>query len=239
MLTFRDLRVKRSQEMNLFCNSAGENITKQGNWRVAAKKMSKWSPTRLQHANHRQPHISHWEPGFQVKVSLLGNGAYLVPLSLLDLTSFHCPPQSPLFLLLEQAKSIPVPQGHCTCSSSARNALPSDLHMTGPSCHSDHMSPHPQSSPDHPTQSRPQSLLHVTLLISLVLSLFFFQLCFLIHFLPPEYVKSVRAEPGLIALHHLPRAQNHAWHRTGPQSIFDDWANIEMTFLSKRIPLPF
>lgn len=79
-----------------------------------------------------------------------------------------------------------------------------------------------------------QLLLHVTLLISLVFFLVMFPYTF-----PSTRICNVRAEPGLIALHYLPRAQNHAWHRTGPQSIFDDWVNIEMTFLSKRILLPF
>ena len=106
------------------------------------------SLTRHQGVRCRQPCISHCEPGFQAEVSLLEMlltwplpPASTSPPSIVP-TSFHRPPQSPLFPLLEQASPF-LPQDLCTGSSHCRECSSLRSARDGPILSSDHTSPHP------------------------------------------------------------------------------------------------
>lgn len=116
MLAFTDLGGRKSQEINPFYNSPGENRNKQWKWRVSAsKKMSKWSSGDEQKAQlaanmstagspfHTGSLSFRWKWGCQQMVLIQS-----LPPSLTSPPSI-VPLQSPLFLFLEEAKFIPAP----------------------------------------------------------------------------------------------------------------------------------
>ena len=150
-------------------------------------------------------------------------GPHLTPWPhLLPLSSYN-----PLYFLSLNRLSSFLPQGICTSwSLCLKCSFLGSAHDWPILSLGSYVTSSMWSSPDHPIQSRPPvTLTHhpVDVLYSIVsISSSHTQLSASFH----QNVMSVRAEPHLIAHCCLPKAQNSALHRTGPQFIFDDWLNI-------------